>query len=39
MPMAPYVFDSEHADQPLDLEEEIAEPDWEEKRRELARRS
>ncbi len=34
-----YVFDAEHAGQPLDLEVEIAEPDWDAKRRELDRRS
>ena len=34
-----YVFDAEHAGEPLDLEAEIAEPDWDAKRRELDRRS
>jgi uroporphyrinogen decarboxylase len=34
-----YVFDTEHAGEPLDLEAEIAEPDWDAKRRELDQRS
>ncbi len=34
-----YVFDAEHAGEPLDLEAEIAEPDWDAKSRELDRRS
>ena len=34
-----YVFDAEHAGEPLDLEAELAEPDWDAKRRELDRRS
>jgi uroporphyrinogen decarboxylase len=33
-----YVFDEEHAGEPLDLEAEIAEPDWDAKLRELAGR-
>ncbi len=39
MPPSSYVFDSEHAGEPLDLEAEIAEPDWEAKRRSLAERA
>jgi uroporphyrinogen decarboxylase len=33
-----FVFDEEHAGEPLDLEAEFVEPDWEVKRRELAGR-
>lgn len=39
MPPTSYVFDAEHAGEPLDLEAEIVEPDWDRKRRELADRS
>lgn len=39
MPPSSYVFDSEHAGQPLDLEAEIVEPDWEAKRRDIERRA
>jgi len=34
-----HVFDEEHAGEPLDLDADIAEPDWDAKRRELAERS
>ena len=39
MPPTSYVFDSEHAGEPLDLDAEIVEPDWEAKRRNLAARA
>jgi uroporphyrinogen decarboxylase len=39
MPPTSYVFDSEHAGEPLDLEAEIVEPDWEAKRRSFAARA
>jgi len=34
-----YVFDEEHAGQPLDLDGDVAEPDWDAVRRNLVRRS
>jgi uroporphyrinogen decarboxylase len=39
MPPSSFVFDSEHAGEPLDLEAEIVEPDWEAKRRSLEARA
>jgi uroporphyrinogen decarboxylase len=39
MVMGSHVFDEEHAGEPLDLEADITEPDWEAKHRELAGRS